>query len=205
MDSQIGVIGRAAVRQAEPDLSFGRLLLILVAVTLFTRVGEFNNPLTHVDDQFYLFTGQAMLHGDLPFVDIWDRKPIGLFLIYAGIAALGGDGFIVYHLVGALAALATALSVYFLGCRLAGSAGALRAAIAYLALLPTMGGGGGQSPVFYNLLIALAALLTFDSFVAGKPRCPRALGAMALVGLAIQVKPTTLAECGFFGLLFLAA
>ncbi len=179
---------------------------ILLLVVLFTRLGEFNNPLTHVDDQFYLFTGKAMLHGALPYVDVWDRKPIGLFLIYEGIAALGGDSVIVYHLVAALAVLATAFVIMRLGERIADRTGGLRAGIAYVALLPTMGGGGGQSPVFYNLLIALAALLTFDATVGDRRRrWPAALLTMAMSGLAIQVKPTTLFEGAFFAILFLLA
>ena len=205
MDAQVGVIGHSLKSGAERHSSFAKVLLILIAVTLFTRVGEINNPLTHVDDQFYLFTGKAMLNGELPYVDVWDRKPIGLFLIYAGIAALGGDSVIVYHLVGAAAALATAIAIYFLARRFVSSAGALRAGIVYLAILPTMGGGGGQSPVFYNLLIGIAALLAFDSFVRGKSVWPRAIAAMALVGIAIQIKPTTLFEGAFFALLFLVA
>ena len=181
-----------------------RCLLILLLVVLFTRAGEFNNPLTHVDDQFYVFTGNAMLHGALPYVDVWDRKPIGLFLIYEGIAALGGDTVIVYHLVAALFVLGTAVVVMQLGERIVSRSGGLRAGIAYIALLPTMGGGGGQSPVFYNLLIAIAALVTFDATVrADRRRWPAAIVTMALCGLAIQIKPTTLFEGAFFAIAFM--
>lgn len=205
VDAQVGTIGNHRVREKSAVPSFAKCLLILLAVTLFTRIGDFNNPLSHVDDQFYLFTGNAMLHGQLPYVDVWDRKPIGLFLIYAAIAALGGDSAIVYHLVGASAVLATGLVIFALAKRFTTPAGGVRAGIAYIVLMPTIGGGGGQSPVFYNLLIALAALLTFDGFVQGARRWPRALGAMTLVGLAIQIKPTTVFEGAFFGLLFLVA
>ncbi|MEO5809253.1 MAG: glycosyltransferase family 39 protein [Sphingomicrobium sp.] len=208
-------VDQALSRKGQPTIAatpttdqptLARCFVILLVVVLFTRLGEFNNPLTHVDDQFYLFTGKAMLNGALPYVDVWDRKPIGLFLIYEGIAALGGDSVIVYHLVAALAVLGTALVVMRLGERFAGRTAGLRAGIAYIALLPTMGGGGGQSPVFYNLLIALAALLTFDATVrADRGRWPAALGAMALCGLAIQVKPTTMFEGAFFAVLFLLA
>ena len=206
VDSALTGDGRPTIAVPPPPapLTYGRCLGILLLVVLFTRGGEFNNPLTHVDDQFYLFTGQAMLHGALPYVDVWDRKPIGLFLIYEAIAALGGDSVIVYHLVAAASVLATALVIVRLGERIADRTGGLRAGIAYIALLPTMGGGGGQSPIFYNLLIALAALLTFDATTPAAPRrWPRALAAMALCGLAIQIKPTTLFEGAFFGLLFL--
>ena len=50
---------------------------------LLLRGATLGYPIIHIDEQFYLLVGDRMLHGAVPFVDIWDRKPIGLFLIYA--------------------------------------------------------------------------------------------------------------------------
>lgn len=190
---------------ARPWFGANRFLLLAV-VALVTRLGELRSSIANGDEQFYLFVGKAMLHGELPYVDLWDRKPIGLFLIYEAVAALGGNSVVLYHLLAAAAALGTALIIVKIGEQLAGRTGALRAGIAYLFLLPTMGGGGGQSPVFYNLLIAAAALLACQAFVLESRRVlPRAIAAMALCGAAIQIKPTSLFEGAFLGLLFLAA
>ena len=63
--------------------------LILLAVALAARAITFGNPILHVDEEFYFTAARAMLDGAVPFVDVWDRKPIGLFLIYAPAAALG--------------------------------------------------------------------------------------------------------------------
>jgi hypothetical protein len=57
--------------------------LVLGLLVLATRAWIFGNPVVHIDDQFYMLVGERMRLGDLPFVDVWDRKPIGLFLIYA--------------------------------------------------------------------------------------------------------------------------
>ena len=180
--------------------------LLLAAVALITRLGELRSWIANGDEQFYLFVGKAMLRGELPYVNVWDRKPIGLFLIYEAIAALGGNSVILYHCFAAAAALGTACVIVKLGEQFASRTGALRAGIAYLFLLPTMGGGGGQSPVFYNLLIAGAALLACQAFVlARRPVWPRAFAAMVLCGVAIQIKPTSLFEGAFIGLLFLAS
>jgi hypothetical protein len=205
VDAQIGFARTDGFgRQSLPRTPLFAVLTI-IAVALFVRIGEINNPLTHVDDQFYLFTGKAMLNGELPYVDVWDRKPIGLFLIYAAIAALGGNSVLTYHLVAAAFAIATGVIIYRIALRFTDGAGALRAAIVYEALLSTMGGEGGQSPVFYNLLMAVAALCAFDAFVRGKAVRKRAIVSMLLVGISIQIKPTTLFEGAFFGLILLAA
>ena len=62
---------------------------------------SFGNPVIgsdEGDEQFYLLVGDRMLHGLLPYVDVWDRKPVGLFLVYAAIRLLGGEGIWQYQL-----------------------------------------------------------------------------------------------------------
>jgi hypothetical protein len=179
-------------------------MLLLTAVV--TRFSAFGNPLFHVDDQFYLLVGQSMLHGQLPYVDIWDRKPLGLFLIYAAIAALGGSGIPQYQIVAGLFALATALVIQRIASRLANTLGSTLAGMSYLMMLPLFGGQGGQSPVFYNLFISGAVLLAIQAIEDGSvrrlQRC--ALVAMLLCGLAMTVKQVSFVEGAFVGLMFLS-
>ena len=178
-------------------------ILALLAVAIVTRAAVFGNPLLHVDDQYYLLVGKAIDHGQLPYVDIWDRKPIGLFLIYAAIARLGGSGVEQYQLVAGLFAVATAWVVTRLASRIANRQGALLAGIVYLATLVPFGGQGGQSPVFYNLLIAVAAL-SFVRAAEGSTRLvPAAMAAMVACGLSLTVKQVSLVEGVYFGLCFL--
>ena len=61
---------------------------ILTAVAVAARAGTFGNPNIHVDEQFYLYVARRMLEGARPFVDVWYRKPIGLFALYLPAAAL---------------------------------------------------------------------------------------------------------------------
>ncbi len=66
-----------------PTTSTAHRLLILLAVAILARALTFGNPVVHVDEEFYFFTGHSMWQGAWPFVDVWDRKPVGLFLLYA--------------------------------------------------------------------------------------------------------------------------
>ena len=179
------------------------LLLLLWAVAL--RAHDFGNPIIHVDEQYYLLVGDRMLHGALPYVDLWDRKPVGLFLIFAAIRLLPGDGILAYQLVATLFAAATAWAVAR-GGRMLGArpVAALVAGAAYILWLSLLSGRGGQSPVFYNLFTAGAALLTLRLPALAAARATRAIvvnGAAAclLAGLAIQTKYTPVVEGAFFG------
>ncbi|KQN25644.1 hypothetical protein ASE86_05385 [Sphingomonas sp. Leaf33] len=180
------------------------LLLLVVAVAL--RAADFGNPIIHVDEQYYLLIGQRMLEGAVPYIDIWDRKPVGLFLLYAGAAALPGDDVLGYQLLATLFAGLTACVVAS-GARALGASrsGAVAAGLAYLIWLPLLGGRGGQAPVFYNLFVALAARLTLRLPGLAERRSIGAIvvnGALACLaaGVAIQVKTTAVFEAAFIGL-----
>ena len=67
----------ATVSRRETRLVAALLLCLAVAA----RWQTFGNPVLGYDEQFYLLVGDRMLHGALPYVDIFDRKPIGLFLM----------------------------------------------------------------------------------------------------------------------------
>jgi len=175
---------------------------VLLMVGFASRAVQLGNPVIQVDDQFYLMVAHRMWEGALPYVDIWDRKPIGLFLIYAAIRLLGGEGIVQYQIVATLFAVATAFVVSRIADRIAPRRGALIAGMAYLLFLGMFGGDGGQSPVFYNLFVALAALAIvriverpgFDSrtvTLAGT--------AMLLMGIAMQIKYTAMFEGAYFG------
>jgi hypothetical protein len=181
-------------------------LLLLALVALGLRVWDFGNPVIHVDEQFYLLVGERMWQGAVPFVDIWDRKPVGLFLIYAVAAAFPGDGILAYQLMATAAAIATAAVVRSASLRVgARPSGALLAGIAYLLWLPMLGGRGGQAPVFYNLLVAVAVFrtLALPALATAQRRAAilrSGLIACLLAGVAIQVKYTAAVEGAFVGL-----
>jgi hypothetical protein len=179
--------------------------LLIVAVAVATRIVAWWNPVAHVDDQFYLLAGQELLKGHWPYVDVWDRKPLGLFLLYAGIAWIGGGSILGLNLVATTFAAATAWVVRQIGLRFASATGATLGALAYLLVIPLVGGQTGQSPVFYNLLIAGAALLLIDAAGSSSASAVsrRALWAMLLCGLAMTIKQISFIEGAYIGLAFL--
>jgi hypothetical protein len=180
-------------------------LLLIIAVAVATRIVAWWNPVAHVDDQFYLLAGQELLKGHWPYVDVWDRKPLGLFLLYAGIAWIGGGSILGLNLVATAFAAATAVVIRQIALRFATPAGATLGALAYLLVIPLVGGQTGQSPVFYNLLIAGAALMLLEAAGsqsrAGNVR--RALCAMLMCGLAMTIKQISFIEGAYLGMAFL--
>lgn len=179
-------------------------LPILLMVAVAARWLTFGNPLVHVDEEFYFVTGMRMWQGALPFVDIWDRKPVGLFLLYALPGALGFPaGIWAYQLMALISTIATAWLVARFADRLGYHRGATAAGLAYILWLDLLGGQGGQAPVFYNVLTIGAALLIVSSIHATRRRLI-GLVVMALIGVALSIKTSVVFEGVFFGMWLLA-
>lgn len=183
----------------------------LAATALLVRHAMLGNPLAGFDEQFYLMVGDRMWQGAWPYVDIWDRKPLGLFVIYAVIRVFGGDGVWQSQMAATLFAGATAIVIAQMVIRGRADGRSLVAGYAagalYLLFLNVFGGAVGQAPVFYNLFMAGAAACV-QAVIAdpeAETAARRAMLAMILCGLALTVKTTAIFESLLFGLLPLLA
>ena len=176
------------------------VMLLICAVIL--RRGQFGNPIAGLDEQLYLLAGQRLWHGELPYVAIWDRKPFGLFLLFAAIQAIPGNPFLIAQLVATAFSAATAWLIAVFAQRWTGWVAATLAGLFYLAGEIELWGDTTQSPVFYNLAIAAAALLTWRASQPGNRDGldARIAVAMLLAGLAVQVKTNAVFEGAFFAI-----
>jgi hypothetical protein len=177
--------------------------LILLLVALAARAITFGNPILHVDEEFYFTAARMMTQGAVPFVDVWDRKPIGLFLLYAPAASLGYPaGIWAYQALALLCLVGTAFLTARLADRAGWGRGALAAGVAVILWPNLLDGQGGQAPIFYNLLMVAAAAIIAPR--EAEPSAPRrfaqGLAAMALVGITLQLKYSAVFEGLFFGL-----
>jgi len=184
-----------------------RLVLLLLAMAALVRAQTFGNPVIEFDEQFYRLIGERMLHGAMPFVDIWDRKPVGLFLLYALAALVGGEHALAYQLLALVFVTGTAWLVHAMARHLcAGWHGPLIAAALSILWLNLVQGEGGQASVFTALPVCGAAWLVLRHIDG--TALPARLGrdgalAMLLIGVAAQIKYTVLLEGAYFGVLLL--
>ena len=170
---------------------------VLVIVTIATRALWFGDPVADFDEQLYSFIGWRMTHGDLPYVEVWDRKPFGLFAIFAFAHWLLGPGAIAYQVLGCISAFAGALLVYVLAQDLVDRVSAAVAATLYLFLLALYGSYSGQTEEFWTPIMLAMLWLVRDWRRPDAAR--RATIAILLGGLALQIKYTVLPQCLFFG------
>lgn len=190
------------------DLLRGKLLqfAVLLAIGIILRCDTFGDPNLHGDEVFYHQVGLAMHDGIIPYVGVWDRKPFGLFALFYLITAMSAVP-LAYQLSATLFAAATAWVIARIAQSWTKPLGGILAGACYLFWLGPFQGFGGQSPVFYNLFVAAAALLVLRALprLALSERPKSVALAMLLAGSAITIKTSTFAEAGFLGLICLVA
>ena len=67
--------------------------LVLALAVVATRAIWLGDPAADYDEQLYSLIGLRWLDGALPYADLWDRKPAGLFALFAMAHAVGGPPF----------------------------------------------------------------------------------------------------------------
>ncbi len=82
-------VGPAAPGEAKTSLLTRALLVIAFAFVLVRALPILTYPLGR-DQGTYLTIGQGLLEGKQLYRDLWDNKPPGIFIAYAGIAGLFG-------------------------------------------------------------------------------------------------------------------
>lgn len=194
---------RTIIKSTTLSLSQRPLLLyfLIFLVSFLLRAPSFGSPFFSTDEQFYMVVGGRILAGDLPFVDVWDRKPIGIFLLYAFFHLFGPWRFFAYQVGAAFSASLTAIIIMRTARLIAPIGGAFCAALLYLGCCAIAHGGGGQTPVFYNLFISYALYLTLKNIdTTNKEKINNnAIKIMLLFGIALQIKYTVVFEGIFVG------
>lgn len=171
---------------------------LLLAATFALRAPWFGNPNADIDEQLYSLIGSAMLDGQLPFVDIWDRKPAGLFALFAFAHAAGGPTPEAYQLLAGLFVFGGGLMTYRLALGLVDRVTAAGAALLVVILITRCGGHSANAEAFFiPMMLTMAVLMCNTSHPQARIR---AICAILLGGIALQVKYTVLPQCLFFGL-----
>ncbi|MEP0391513.1 MAG: hypothetical protein ABJ205_12910 [Erythrobacter sp.] len=177
--------------------------LLVVAVTVLIRSPYFGDPAADPDEQLYSLIGQAWLEGEMPYRDLWDRKPPGLFAMFAGMHWIGGPSPLAYQIPGVACTAASALMIYHLAKRIGTPTGAAVVTVLFLLNIPRFFMHLGQSetflvPILLLQLIGIASVLrNSDPAKVFRTLC----GIMLLGGIALQIKYSVLPFCALLAVL----
>lgn len=188
--------GRGSIREdlVTAAAFIGLALLLRLPVLLYSA--------TNFDESLYLLIGDELRQGILPFTGLCDRKPFGLFAIFALFASAPFDAIVASRLGASVAVGATAFMLLRVAGLLFGDEDRLigrAAGVAYIVFSLATGGVASNSEVFLNAFAVLGLLLALRSLRAeGRPRLGPLLAAGLVLGLGVQVKQTILFDMAAF-------
>jgi hypothetical protein len=165
------------------------LLLLFVGLAVLHRAPALLFHDLNMDEELYRLIGGALARGEAPYLGLWDRKPVGIFLLVAGIEIAFGPTLAAFRLA---TAAAVALGAWLLALavrRLLPDLPGAGVAAGLLAILFSIGNGGqGMNAELFFTPLGLAGLVLALRAAASGGHPGAALLAGLCYGAAIQVK-----------------
>ena len=149
------------------------------------------------DISAYAVVGRELLEGRPLYSDLWDHKPPGIHLIFAGATALVGPGVPAVLLINVAFSVVVAAGLMSAGFRIAGRSGAILSAVLWVVVGTDLGLQANQPNVELPLNACVAWALAVS--LGG---CPRRTGVKAiatggLTAFGLLLKPVAGAPLGF--------
>ena len=182
------------------------LLLILSVALILLRLASYDEPIEW-DVGTYTVIAREILGGERLYDDIWaDVKPPAVYVTFAAMQAIAGDGFLHVYLLSVTAAIVTMLGVYY-AAAVAGPLAGIFAAIfwAVMCFDPGMGGDVPNTEVFINAAIAWALGLWLRAEAAPRESWLRWIGIGLLFFVASTYKQVAIVPTIFLAIVEIVA
>jgi hypothetical protein len=183
---------RAGLRRT-PQLLLAYGLPVALTLVVLYPANPANMPVPiSRDSGVFLYGGWRLLHGELPYRDVWDHKPPVIFYLNAlGLALAGGSRWGVWLLEAASLSLAAGLALRLLRRAFGLAAGLAGLYLGWAAMVFLLEGGNFTTE--FALPVQWGALALANSAgAAGQRLGRRGLAIGALSGLAFFTKQNTI-------------
>ncbi len=192
------IAAQAALPMAERDHASTRIdrmdllaILALLALALLVRAPSWSVSVIDWDESVFALAGREVLYGHLPYLTLFDNKPVGISLLFAAAMAIGSESVLAVRLLGAVSVGATAALLFCLmrlatGRRIA----AVGAGILYIAFATGLNGLATHTEILLGPFTTAAVLIAFRSLEATEniAQARTIILAGLLFGLAICIK-----------------
>ncbi|HTM45533.1 MAG TPA: hypothetical protein VL137_11290 [Polyangiaceae bacterium] len=163
-------------------LCIGSMLFFLLQLGLFSY-GR--------DQSIYALVAREMAQGKLPYRDVWDFKPPGIFFVYSFARTLLGASMLAPRLLEILGIGAMSAAFLYMGQQLVGSwlVGLIAAALATLLHVQLEFWHTGQPESFGGFITVIALALVISDFSTRRRQVWSELTVGALLGVTFLFKP----------------
>jgi 4-amino-4-deoxy-L-arabinose transferase-like glycosyltransferase len=163
----------------------------LLLFVLLVRLPGMPLSVIDPDESMYVLTTRALLHGHLPYVTVFDDKPLGAPVLIAAAMTMLGKSVLTVRLLGCLGVAATTLLLPRLAALLGlPQMAGLAAAILYAAFSAQLSGQSTNTELLFAPFTVAALCVAAGGWNAARWRCQvrTIIGVGLLFGIAIWIK-----------------
>ena len=167
------------------------LWVFYVLFSVIMRGFSFFPSVINHDESTYLVIANEILHGRQYWIDIFDTKPVGIFLLYAGLIKVFGHSILAIRFFTALWVASTAFLLHRLQWRWGNDLrGGWISGIGYIFLTSVFKfyGVSPNTELYFSGLFVLALVLLWRN----PWRLPEAIGTGILLGCALVIKQSVI-------------
>ena len=153
------------------NLSTPVLLVAILGLTFLLRLNFWGQPF-QMDEGVYGYIGWGMLDGLVPYKDVFDHKPPGIYLLYSLVFLLSEPTALNIKVFTTIYTLGTVLVVFFVASKVADEKAGLLAALLFgiFSCGPKIEGGGSNTEIFMILPYIFAAHSLLKAIEKGRRR-----------------------------------
>lgn len=157
------------ITKQSSNLSTSLLLVAILGLTWLLRMNFWDQPF-QMDEGVYSYIGWGMFEGLVPYRDVFDHKPPGIYMLYAVAFLLLEPTALSIKIFGTIYTLGTVLAVFFVGRKMAGEKAGCMAALLFAVFSsgPKIEGGGVNTEIFMILPYTLAAYSLLKAVETGE-------------------------------------
>lgn len=158
------------------------------------------------DEGLYRLIADSLVRGHAPYVEFWDRKPVGIFMILAAVQEILGPSILATRIATSLIIALGAAFLSGIGRALFPSrpSAGLLGGILYVVFSVRFGGAGTNTELVFMPLNIVGLWLLLRAGTSGdRHNLMFALAAGLAMGAAIQVKYNAVFDIAAFALIFL--
>lgn len=184
-------------------------IIVLTLVAFCSQLPSFGSPISFTDQEFYMWAGGQILDGKIPYIDFWDRKQVGLFLLFSIFYLFESYRFFICSIVVSLFITGGSLAIVKIVQTLTrndplNNIKSFLAGISFIAGLVAFNGQAGQAEAFYVPIMLIAVCLLFSDYREVKKSTSRLFWVgciiMTLTGVSLEIKATCLFLGVFLGI-----
>lgn len=176
------------------------IVLLFFFLVCFLRLGSFFQSSIVWDESLYLLMARSLIEGHLPYTEIWDNKPPGIYLLFSLALLLFGKSIISIRVITCIAVSITCYLLYKLGNLISKNdiKVGLLAGTLYAFFSVINGGIQSNTELFFATFVICAFYLLFSALISSvKPISQSYLSLFIiglLMGIGLQIKQVVLFE-----------